>query len=186
MLAVYSVKGIVYVSLHVHNSQLLLLTTFWCTQDRRQTTAGTDKHRLFDPCIFWGDPAWPEFWHRTQTRGPMQWGFWFEEWGWASEASPSVTLQVYQRISAPSKRQMRLPFSSVVFNPLFLRMPSSGTLRRVALVRTDVSEELIASIIRVTRIGELGKTSAVTSNRRTFTYITTQRASVASSGWRFS
>jgi hypothetical protein len=31
-------------------------------------------------------------------------------------------------------------------------------LRRVALVRTDVSEELIASFIRVTRIGELGTT----------------------------
>jgi hypothetical protein len=46
-------------------------------------------------------------------------------------------------------------------------MPSSGTLRRVALVRTDVSEELSASIIRVTRIGELGTTIAVTSNRRT-------------------
>jgi hypothetical protein len=30
-------------------------------------------------------------------------------------------------------------------------------LRRVALVRTDISEELSASIIRVTRIGELGK-----------------------------
>jgi hypothetical protein len=38
-------------------------------------------------------------------------------------------------------------------------------LRRVALVRTDVSQELSASIIRVTRIGELG-TLAVTSNRR--------------------
>jgi hypothetical protein len=39
-------------------------------------------------------------------------------------------------------------------------------LRRVALVRTDVSEERSATIIRVTRIGELG-TSAATSNRRT-------------------
>jgi hypothetical protein len=39
-------------------------------------------------------------------------------------------------------------------------------LRRVALVRTDVSEKLSASIIRVTRIGEL-ETLAVTSNRRT-------------------
>jgi hypothetical protein len=29
-------------------------------------------------------------------------------------------------------------------------------LRRVALVRTDVSEELRAAIIRVTRIGKLG------------------------------
>jgi hypothetical protein len=40
-------------------------------------------------------------------------------------------------------------------------------LRRVALVRTDVSEELSASFITVTRIGELGATLAVTSNRRT-------------------
>jgi hypothetical protein len=34
-------------------------------------------------------------------------------------------------------------------------------LRRVALVRTDVSELCIASIIRVNRIGELGTTLAV-------------------------
>jgi hypothetical protein len=40
-------------------------------------------------------------------------------------------------------------------------------LRGVVLVRTDVSEELSASFIRVTRIGELGTTLAVTSNRRT-------------------
>jgi hypothetical protein len=37
-------------------------------------------------------------------------------------------------------------------------------LRHVALVRTDVSEELSASLIMVTRIGELGTTLAVTSN----------------------
>jgi hypothetical protein len=46
-------------------------------------------------------------------------------------------------------------------------MPSSGMLRRVALVRTDVSEELSASFIRVLRIGEIVTTLAVTSNRRT-------------------
>jgi hypothetical protein len=46
-------------------------------------------------------------------------------------------------------------------------MASSGMLRRVAVVRTDVSEELSASFIRVTRIGELGTAVAVTSNRRT-------------------
>jgi hypothetical protein len=33
---------------------------------------------------------------------------------------------------------------------------SSVMLRRVALVRTDVTEVFMASIIRVTRIGELG------------------------------
>jgi hypothetical protein len=38
-------------------------------------------------------------------------------------------------------------------------------LHRVALVRTDVSEELRASFIRVTRIGELGTTLAVSSRR---------------------
>jgi hypothetical protein len=40
-------------------------------------------------------------------------------------------------------------------------------LRRVALERTDVSEECIVFTLRVTRIGELGATLAVTSNRRT-------------------
>jgi hypothetical protein len=43
---------------------------------------------------------------------------------------------------------------------------SSGILRRVALVRTDVPEELSASFIRVTRIGEVETTQAVTSNCR--------------------
>jgi hypothetical protein len=46
-------------------------------------------------------------------------------------------------------------------------MPSSGMLRRVAVITTEVSEEGIASIIKVTRIGELGTALAVTSNRRT-------------------
>jgi hypothetical protein len=45
-------------------------------------------------------------------------------------------------------------------------MVSSEMLRRVALVRTDVSEELSTSI-KVTIIGELGTTLAVTNNRRT-------------------
>jgi hypothetical protein len=46
-------------------------------------------------------------------------------------------------------------------------MVSSGMLRRVALVRIDDSEELSASFIRVTRIGEVVITLAVTSIRRT-------------------
>jgi hypothetical protein len=42
--------------------------------------------------------------------------------------------------------------SAQTFIPTW-RMPSSDMLRRVALVRTDVSEECSDSIIRVTRIG---------------------------------
>jgi hypothetical protein len=44
-------------------------------------------------------------------------------------------------------------------------MASSGALRRVALVRTVVSEERSASIIRAIRIDELGTMFALTSNR---------------------
>jgi hypothetical protein len=44
---------------------------------------------------------------------------------------------------------------------------SSGILRRVALVKTDVSVETSATIIRVARICELGTTQVATSNRRT-------------------
>jgi hypothetical protein len=47
------------------------------------------------------------------------------------------------------------------------RMAPSRMLRRVALVRTDVSDEISISIIRVTRIGELGRMLAVSRNRRT-------------------
>jgi hypothetical protein len=53
------------------------------------------------------------------------------------------------------------------------RMMSSGMLRHMALVRTDVSECLSASIIKVTRIGELGTVLAITSNRRTRFFIVT-------------
>jgi hypothetical protein len=38
-------------------------------------------------------------------------------------------------------------------------------LRRLVLVRTDVSEEHSTSIISATRIGELGTTLAITSNQ---------------------
>jgi hypothetical protein len=44
-------------------------------------------------------------------------------------------------------------------------MVFSGIFRRVALVRTNVSEGSSASIIRVTKICKLGTTSAVTTNR---------------------
>jgi hypothetical protein len=44
------------------------------------------------------------------------------------------------------------------------KMAYSGMLRHVVLVRTDVSEEISASFIRVTTTGELGTTIAVISN----------------------
>jgi hypothetical protein len=58
-------------------------------------------------------------------------------------------------------------------------MPTSRMLRRAALLRTDISEERISSIIRVTRIGEIGTTLAVTNNRRTLTRATQRDISEA-------
>jgi hypothetical protein len=51
----------------------------------------------------------------------------------------------------------------------YLRMVSSGMLRRVALV-SGVSEENSASFIRVTRIGELLTTLAVISNTKWYIF----------------
>jgi hypothetical protein len=64
-------------------------------------------------------------------------------------------------------------------------MPSSALWRRVALVRTDVSEERIASIIRVERISELRTALAETSNwstlgRKYFFLFSLQRVSIVS------
>jgi hypothetical protein len=54
-------------------------------------------------------------------------------------------------------------------------------LRRVAVVRTDVSEELSTSFIRVTRIGELGTTLAITRNRPSVRRLLVTASVVASS-----
>jgi hypothetical protein len=58
-------------------------------------------------------------------------------------------------------------------------MAFSGILLRVTLVRTDVSEERIISIIRVTRIGELG-TLAVTRNQHTLPRLLLRRVLLCS------
>jgi hypothetical protein len=67
-------------------------------------------------------------------------------------------------IKTPTSLTLVLKYSNILY---VCRMAYSGMLRRVALVRTDVSKEFSASIIRVTRIGELG-TIAVTSSVRRF------------------
>jgi hypothetical protein len=65
-------------------------------------------------------------------------------------------------------------------NYMWQRMVSSGMLRHVALVRTDILEELSTSFIRMKRIDELGTTLGVTSNWCTLWRNIKQRASVAS------
>jgi hypothetical protein len=55
-----------------------------------------------------------------------------------------------------NERQSIAPYESFIDEFIFLRMASSGMLRRVALVKTDVSEKLSVYIVRVRRIGELG------------------------------
>jgi hypothetical protein len=52
-----------------------------------------------------------------------------------------------------------------VFMAVTLKNAASGMLGRVALVRTDVSEEPSTSIIRVTRISELGTMLTVTGKQ---------------------
>jgi hypothetical protein len=54
-------------------------------------------------------------------------------------------------------------------------------LRRVALVRADVSKEPSASFIRVTRICKLGTTQAATSNRCTLRRNTLMKEAICSS-----
>jgi hypothetical protein len=91
---------------------------------------------------------------------------------WSS--GPNSSLQI-QRVRDHSRRYKvfwellsleRVPLSLMRII-VILRNCVSGMLRRVALVQTDVSEELSASFIRVTRIGELRTKLAVTRNRRT-------------------
>jgi hypothetical protein len=83
-----------------------------------------------------------------------------------------------------------------LWNPITLRnLEDGGDMKNdvfwdvtpCGLVRTDLSEELSASFIRVTRIGQLGTTLAVTSNDARCEEIlsevfatSSQRASVAS------
>jgi hypothetical protein len=69
---------------------------------------------------------------------------------------------VYKWVGSTRRRRQKLVSETLLQIKgrwiIFRRMVSSGLLRRVALVRTDVSEEPGASFIRVTKIGELRAT----------------------------
>jgi hypothetical protein len=54
-------------------------------------------------------------------------------------------------------------------------------LPRVTLVRTNVSGELSTSFMRVTKIGELGTTLAVTNNRHTLVFLRSVRCLLVTS-----
>jgi hypothetical protein len=57
-------------------------------------------------------------------------------------------------------------------------------LHRVALVRTDVSEELRASFIMIKRIVEQRKTLAITGNRRIVTAAKTSNLTLPIRAWK--
>jgi hypothetical protein len=78
----------------------------------------------------------------------------------------SALTEICTRNPSGSKRGLRARLTKLQPSMSRWEMESSDMLRRVTLVRTDVSEDLSASIIRVARIGELG-TLTVISNWRT-------------------
>jgi hypothetical protein len=100
---------------------------------------------------------------------------------WYVHTTPSqIVLDIYRRNwkhrfaqGSQSSHWWRLcdsdrnPCNIWGFTAVTCRTPSSGMRRRVAFVRSDVSEERIVFIIRVTTVGYLGITVAVTSNRST-------------------
>jgi hypothetical protein len=98
------------------------------------------------------------------------WGFHggdYEECCLLGYKTPVHTSQETHYVSATESSRLML-CKELRFSRRWLwRMPYSWMLRRVALVRTDVSEEPSASIICVIRIGDLETTLAVTSNQRT-------------------
>jgi hypothetical protein len=85
---------------------------------------------------------------------------------WDKAGYVPVGNSMYLYVNANDTEALRKGYVRFeVFTAVTMKNAVSGMLRRVALVRTDVSEEPGASIIRVKRIGELGKTLAVTSKR---------------------
>jgi hypothetical protein len=98
------------------------------------------------------------------------WGFHgsdYEECRLLGYKNPVRTSQETHYVSTTESSQLMLYKTWGFRGGDYEECCSSGMLRHVALVRTDVPEKLSASMIRVTRIGELGTALAVTSNRCT-------------------
>jgi hypothetical protein len=131
----------------------------------------------FETCICW------LFWTQANRIRSINHPFCNGEW-WRQVRSPSLgTIQLFIPIFAfvqlsISGRlllsgQLNISPGSTCIPPVYYQAgcqnPQLTQLLScnhcVALVRTDVSEELSVSIIRVTRISGLGTTLAVTSNR---------------------
>jgi hypothetical protein len=93
-----------------------------------------------------------------------------------SQKTPKLGLSWARCVQSASCRPMKISvitsiysyvFLVVSFLPIRLYHLLCGRSVGIALVRTDVSEKLTASFIRVSRICELGTTLAATSNWRT-------------------
>jgi hypothetical protein len=79
------------------------------------------------------------------------------------------SIHVYIATCLVTTHRVRLDWIGLLLLIYILyRMPSSGMRRRMAIVRTDDSEERIACIIRVKRISEVVTTLAVPSNNNCY------------------
>jgi hypothetical protein len=113
-------------------------------------------------------------WLRIATTGELLWRR-YRNWGfqtcWQVRGQMYLKRQKGDILLAENTTENKLALTvdmhilqTVAKNLQTWRMASSGMLRCAALLKTDVSEEHSASFIRLTRIYELGRTLAVTSN----------------------
>jgi hypothetical protein len=113
-------------------------------------------HVVRDPSVWLHINCFPSWCHEMDFRGSADW----------QRISAVLVLRSHKTIWPVSypisnymykEKQHLTPHYQIItqwHHKFLCRMVSSGMLRRVALVRTNVSEELSASFIRVTRIGD--------------------------------
>jgi hypothetical protein len=117
---------------------------------------------------------WQQVWRRVRRRAGDEQGICNNDWKKAVNESTNCEQAIGEITEDKNLRQGNreqdrhmdqnpprdVSSPSALQQILSWRTASSGMVRRVALVRTDVSEKLSASFIRVTRIGKLGTTHA--------------------------